>query len=692
MDRPFSCSPKLLGLWIFLLSPTEILATPAPLAPQGDDFQVNTYTTGIQSLPSANWFDEGFVVTWTSTRALGDTDSTSVQGQRFASDGTPLGNQFQINDFTTGAQSQTEVATWPDGRFVVVWESGPQPDRDIRGRLFQADGSPNGGEFQINTYTSGAQYQAQVAVADDETFVVIWTSEGSVGPDGDQTSVQGHRFDASGGTLGSQFQVNTYTTANQFEPAVETLADSDFVVTWISEGSPTFTNYNNRLQRFASDGHPVGVEFQVSTTPYDTYGVDVSASSDGAFVIAWASYVSPGPTTTYFDIFARQFDSGGAAVGGEFQINAYTTGYQGGASVASDPLGAFLVTWGTPSTMADPSSGLVGRRIGADQMPLSGEFQVNTTTNGYQGQGQVAGGPLGDFAVVWSSDTSSGNDSNEESIQARLYRTEADLEVTLSDGSTTAVPGGVVIYDLGVTNLGPDPALAATLTDVLPADLDCTWTSLASGGASGNSAAGSGDLLENLVLPVAAQVVYELTCQIEASATGTLNHTATISTPLLDAVAGNDSATDENTLVPDADLALTKIPSDRSLVSGDTVTYTFTVQNLGPSTSTGGLVTDTLPANLSFVSSGECTEIKAFVSCAFGPLLPGATVQASFLAQTPMGLPDGTQILNTANLNGNEDDSVAANDTAMSTVTIETPFFADGFESGDTSAWSNQVP
>jgi uncharacterized repeat protein (TIGR01451 family) len=52
-----------------------------------------------------------------------------------------------------------------------------------------------------------------------------------------------------------------------------------------------------------------------------------------------------------------------------------------------------------------------------------------------------------------------------------------DLQVTISDGKTSVVPGTSDTYTIVVTNNGPSTAVAAAVTDVFPAAITAAfWT------------------------------------------------------------------------------------------------------------------------------------------------------------------------------------------------------------------------
>ncbi len=252
----WSAAPCGLGLAAAL---TAAAQTPVPA---GSEFQINTYTTDDQENPSvAVGADGDFVVVWETYYGSGTDAGYSVQGQRFASDRTPLGSEFQINTYTTNRQQNPSVAVGADGDFVVVWQSYGSSGTDtaydtVQGQRFASDGTPLGSEFLINTYTSSAQENPSVAAWADGDFVVVWQSYWSSGTDTGDLSVHGQRFASDGTPLGSEFQINTYTTDEQENPSVAAGADGDFVVVWQSYGSsgtdsPPLGEHSVQGQRFS---------------------------------------------------------------------------------------------------------------------------------------------------------------------------------------------------------------------------------------------------------------------------------------------------------------------------------------------------------------------------------------------------------------------------------------------------------
>ncbi|MDJ0763656.1 MAG: DUF4215 domain-containing protein [Myxococcota bacterium] len=168
---------------------------------QGNEFQVNTNTTSDQKFPSIAMAQDGrFVVLWQSVGE--DGFQWGIFGQRYGSDGTPAGEVFQANTHTTDSQDMPAVAMAADGRFVVAWQSGGQ-DGDgygIYAQRYDGDGSPVGDEFQVNTYTTGSQDLPTIAMSPEGRFVIAWSSYEQ---DGNSDGIFAQRYDADGNPLGS---------------------------------------------------------------------------------------------------------------------------------------------------------------------------------------------------------------------------------------------------------------------------------------------------------------------------------------------------------------------------------------------------------------------------------------------------------------------------------------------------------
>src|SRR5690606_17587491 len=117
-------------------------------------FQVNTYTNSTQFAPALAIGGQGnFVVAWQSLGSGGaDTSSYSIQAQRYAANGTVLGPQFQVNTYTNSYQTFPSVAVGGQGNFVVAWQSYGSGGTDtsqysIQAQRYAANGTPLGSEF-----------------------------------------------------------------------------------------------------------------------------------------------------------------------------------------------------------------------------------------------------------------------------------------------------------------------------------------------------------------------------------------------------------------------------------------------------------------------------------------------------------------------------------------------------------------
>ena len=307
-----------------------------------------------------------------------------------------LGAEFQVNSSTLLRQRYPAVAIEADGDFIVAWNrAGGGNLADIFFRQFTSAGVALAADTRLNVVTTGAQVGATVDVAADGKFVVAWTSFGqdSVNTDG----IFARRLDAAGTPLATEFQVNTDTARDDYDPALAVDADGDFVVVWAG-----YDNTAYRLdvfgQRFDSAGVKLGGEFQLNSLDFD-YEPAIGMDGSGGFVVVWSSYRG---AASGFDVFARRFNSAGGSIAGEFRVNNSTADRQSRSDVAVGADGRFVVAWSS----AGQDGGLAGifaQRFSSSGVKVGAEFLVNTYTPNDQDDPMVDIDGDGDFVVTWSS-------------------------------------------------------------------------------------------------------------------------------------------------------------------------------------------------------------------------------------------------------------------------------------------------
>src|SRR5438477_415210 len=173
----------------------------------------------------------------------------------------------------------------------------------------------------------------------------------------------------------------------------------------------------------------------------------------------------------------------------------------------------------------------------------------------------------------------------------------ADLSITVTD--TGAVAGASDTYTIVVTNSGPNDVSGVGVADTLPTLLTGeTFTATQTGGASGFTASGSGDIDDTVTMPDNSTITYTVTGLIRASATGTISDQATVTTrnAVNDPNSANNTAIDTSTITLTADLKVTVTDATSSSVAGPCDTYTIVVTNSGPSNVPGVPVSDNFPA------------------------------------------------------------------------------------------------
>ena len=230
--------------------------------------------------------------------------------------------------------------------------------------------------------------------------------------------------------------------------------------------------------------------------------------------------------------------------------------------------------------------------------------------------------------VQWLENGSPQTNSNAADVTVRAV---ADLALTKVAVNPHVNAGDTATFTLSVQNLGPSDALGPVrIVDSLPAGLSYLssspeWRCTTAGTPPASQqltcvlALGAG-----LAAGVTASTLTVLT-QVDASlAAGTVVNSAEVSSPTVDTIPGNNTATANEIIGQSADLRIVKSHTGRGII-GDTTPFLLQVTNAGPSSATAVRVIDTLPKGLTYV---DATGSDSSWSCFASPTDPIAGTTA----------------------------------------------------------------
>jgi hypothetical protein len=354
-------------------------------AAAGSEFKVNTASSDDQYEPTVAMDSLGnFIITWTSENQ--DGSQGGIFAQRYDALGNKVGGEFRVNTTTSGNQTASSVAMDAAGNTVVSWTSAGQDGSGagVYAQRYTLLGLPIGGEFRVNTAANGDQSDSSIAINRvTGDFVIAWTS---VGQDGSGAGIYAQRYGNLLGLLltsqGTEFRVNTTTANDQNEPSVAVnRVTGDFFVTWTSAGQDG-SGKGIYGQRYNSNGGAHGSQILVNTsTAGDQVKSAVAIDAGGDIYVTWQN---AGVTANGLQVYGQQLEKNGLKKEAEFVVNATTAGDQSNASIAIDSLGRAVIVW-SGNGIGD-SGGVFLQRYGLDLHPLEAEEQ----NHGHQNKGRHA--------------------------------------------------------------------------------------------------------------------------------------------------------------------------------------------------------------------------------------------------------------------------------------------------------------
>jgi hypothetical protein len=400
------------------------------------------YTGSSQSVAVAD--DGSFVVVWMQTTIdqVDGQDDSDIMAQRFNADGTPAGDAFLVNTTTADFQVQPAVAMNASGEFVISWLTqhpwinqwgGEETYDDVYARRFDADGTALGNDFVLNADLDDHRGMLEVAIHDDGSFMAAWNIHDS---DANSSQTFIRRYDATGNAIGNEAAI-AYGHFMTY-PDIEFTPDGGFLLAYTDDQSLS-------VQRFDSNASPIGSMVSVHGNTW-VNSPSIAVDATGGFVVAWDHYDSQYGNISAHNVYARRFTADGVAVGETFEVSSSELGhYDLFTSVAMSADGNFVVTWMTrdlsqPNTLND----IVARAFNSDGVPIGDQFVVSPGISppGYYAYTAVAMTPTGEFIINWSG---YGSDVYAQRYQFNLAPTDISLSnSTVAENSAAGTVVGVL--------------------------------------------------------------------------------------------------------------------------------------------------------------------------------------------------------------------------------------------------------
>jgi len=219
-----------------------------------------------------------WIVSWSSNQV--QDGGLDLFARRSSNNGTTLPSEFQATvAAAVDVDRAARLSRADDDSYVAVWVDDLAPG-DLQFRKFAADGAPVTGDLSAGEATDPDLDEFDVASAPDGSFLIAW--QGDATPN---EQVFARCFDDSGDPLGPQFIVPAELASRNLLPRVAVDALGFYVVAWI-EGGTTDIEW----RRFAPDCEPVGGDrLAVAGGSEGNQNFELDMARDGAMVLAWNS-------------------------------------------------------------------------------------------------------------------------------------------------------------------------------------------------------------------------------------------------------------------------------------------------------------------------------------------------------------------------------------------------------------------
>jgi uncharacterized repeat protein (TIGR01451 family) len=320
--------------------------------------------------------------------------------------------------------------------------------------------------------------------------------------------------------------------------------------------------------------------------------------------------------------------------------------------------------------------------------PTSGRWTVGSVTKGTNVTLRIVakvtqlGAQINTTEIVavdqFDNDSTPGNGVATEDDQASVTVTPqaADLALTQTIDTNSPNVGDDIKLTVTLSNAGPDTATSVVVAEPLPEGL--TFVSATASAGSYDSAQGRWNVGP---VPVGDPVTLEVVAKVESPDTQSVTaEVVEVDQADPDSKPNNQKPGEDDqasvSYTPQVvDLKIAKVDLPDPVYSGRELTYTITVSNAGPSAATEVVVTDTLPAHVTFVSAtasqGAVSSTAGTVVAQLNTLALNASATITILVQVESRY-EGP-LVNQAAIQGRQYDSDTANNTDTTNTIARLP-------------------
>lgn len=368
-----------------------------------------------------------------------DRTNGLIFARRYLADLTVDLDSYIVSDTASDAfAGPYDVALYPNGRFVVVWENYASTGSGIRARIINSAGSFVTGPITVNTDVGDVSHWApSVAVRPNAGFLVAWEDYRN-----GQADIVARLFDGNGGPVSVEFAVvpPPSSLVPQYAPKVAYLSGDRYAIAWVDLrlGQDVFLQiYNTNTgasgaNRLVSSGDGVTIHWDI----------DLAVDPAGRLLAAWAAFAEDA------HILVQRFDLNTDPIGLPAAHNLATTGQRWSPSAVFLAEDSYALTWAEIANaevdlnlMKFDSSAV--RQLGAEEV-------VNDDTQGAESSSPSIAA-AGDFYTLFA--------------YADRRRDNGDIYVRSINHALMPVAASVRVNQDNGTALQSEPDIDAVLND-----------------------------------------------------------------------------------------------------------------------------------------------------------------------------------------------------------------------------------